>query len=539
MDQKKTSLCDVSSTMRKFQSMYEGLKSEAFSFYKKGKLEESLTTIVAASTFAWWYHIGYWSDEELEELLGDLSIDLVDGLLNKTDDFKTLQHNVFFITTLLTNYGGHTESLKLWIDCMVGVFENIYLVSTEVLNKTSGEFREFGINNKVEYIKLSHRRYTDKIQALASLLIQKRPSYVILFIDPNDVVALAALGHLKTKINFKIIFFNHSDHTFWLGKKIIDVLVEFRSFSFGVSWAFRNFRGGTSLIPLTTTIHKSKNDENYSEILKSLNLSDNIKTISLTIGAPWKFVNDNVWDYFKVIEKILSLTNDHLHILITRKDKFQNYIENRFSLLPKECRKRFVILYDVSNPLPYYKIADFVIESFPIIGGTVRLEAMALGKPVIFIENHICPLLSATDAIPNFYKYVARSGEEVVRYAGLFLNNIEERKHAGRLLKEYFDRNFDPEIVCMKVKSLINSGHNNIKFGQETHVHHFCDYYYLLNCDITFRGLINPYLILGKILLDHRHISAVQYLHIFRKLSLNDILFGFRKLVADTMSKLR
>ena len=513
--------------MKDLRLKYEKLKKEAFSLYKKGKLEESLNYIVTASTFAWWYHFGYWSDGELEELIKKIGSNLLERELSIYGNITPNENNVLFLTTYLTNSGGHTEAIKLWISCLSGSFENIYIISTEVYNKTSLNFFEYDIYEKTQYIKLTGRKYIDRIKDLARIIVQVKPAYVFLFIDPNDVVSLVALSYLKPKLDSKIIFFNHSDHTFWLGKDIIDILVEFRSYSIIVSRLLRKFQGNITVVPLSTKIHATNNNDSKiaNEALKSLNLTNNYKTISLSIGASWKFVSDGEWDYFKAIENILKNTDNHVHILITMKDK---YIENRLCEFPEKLKNRFKVLYNISNPLPYYKVADFIIESFPVIGGTVRLEAMALCKPIIFIKNKRSAIFSVTDVIPKNYSYVACSEEKVIEYATLFIKSEEERKKAGKLLKEYFDENFTPEKICEEIRNVLkdkniqsNSEYKNLEILDSNE--------YLLSYDIRYRGLINPYLILLKIYLNKKNRSILDYLRASKNLSIKDISFGLKK----------
>lgn len=519
----------VSAIVNKFTNIYENIKRDAFQLYKKNRMEECLETILVLSTFAWWYHFGYWYDEELEEIIEDIGFRLLKDKVSIAESLKSDMNSVLFLTTHLTDSGGHTEAMKFWINCLSDIFKNIYLVSTEAYCKTFKNISDIGVNEKVEYIKLTENKYTDKILKLANILIQVKPSYIFLFVDPNDIVSLAALGYLKTKMNTRIIFFNHSDHTFWIGKRFIDILVEFRSYSIGISRVFRGFEGKIVVVPLTTQIHNNIMNTNVKLTLP-LKLDKDHNTVSLSIGAPWKFVSDGYWDYFKVVKNILRNAENHIHILITKKDK---YIERNFSEFPRELKNRFKIMYDVSNPLPYYKVSDFIIESFPVIGGTVRLEAMALGKPVIFIKNNKSGLFSVTDVIPPSYRYIASNNKEVIQHAEVLLKNREEREKAGKLLKRYFDENFAPEKVCMIIKSLLN-GKNEIYFRNQDKLSFniYEDNKYLFYHDFTYKGFINPYLILLKVYLDKRRMSISSYLSALKKLSFNDFVLVFKKLIS-------
>jgi len=509
----------VSAIMQDFKNTYEKLKKEIFSLYKNGKIEESLNFTVVASTFAWRYHFGYWYDDDLEMLIKKIGSHLLEKTINIHENIQLDSNSILFFTTFLTNLGGHTEAMKLWIDCLSDSFENVYVVSTEVYSKTSIEFSEADINKKVKYIRLLGKKYSDKIKKLANFLVKVKPNYVVLFIDPNDVVSLSALSYLKSKLDFKVIFFNHSDHTFWLGKNLIDVLVEFRAYSAVVSRVLRKFQGSITIIPLSTKIHMLEEDE-PEDVLRSLNLPQNYRTISMSIGSSWKFVSDDQWDYFRTIKNILSIEKNHIHILVTTKS---TYIKNKFSQFPKTLKDRFKIVYNVSNPLPYYKISDFIIESFPMTGGTVRLEAMALAKPIIFIRNNKSALISFEEVIPPSYRYIASNEEDIVKYVDLFIKNKEERKRVGESLKNHFEKKFSPSKICIKIRNIFkddtilpNLQYENIDLMESDE--------YLFSYDIKCKGLLNPYLILLRIYLDKKHFSIIDYFRIFKNLNIKERL---------------
>ncbi|WP_456399939.1 hypothetical protein [Persephonella sp.] len=520
---------------QKLKNSYEDLKKKAIDSYKIGDLEKSLSIIVAASTLAMWYHFGCWSDDDIEELIKQIVNLLLKDKINTSNTLYKENDCILFLTSYLSNSGGHTRAMKLWINCLSNKFENIYLISTEMHKKTSLNFPEYDILNKVKYQSINNNKYSEKIRNLVELFMKIKPKYVFLFITPNDVVSISALSYLKPKLSFKTIFFNHSDHTFWLGKNIIDLLVEFRAYSARISRLFRNFQNKITAIPLSTDIYiraTKYSDNIINKTLKSLDIEkSNYKTISLSIGASWKFVGNQKWNYFRAIKRILEHANNHIHMLITNKKN--NYIETELRKFPIRLKDRFKIIYNISDPIPYYKISDFIIESFPITGGTVRLEAMALGKPIIFIKHKESELISFTEVIPENYKYVAKTEEELVNLSINIINNKKERKKAGEYLRLYFFENFSIEKICRllenvmdnfdDVKDLCNQKIQNMEIAE-------CNEYLLFMYDINYRGLINPYLILLKVFLEQRHKSLRDYYEIIKNLSLEEVISILRRL---------
>ena len=523
-----------------FRELYLDLKSKALKSFQVGNLERSLDYIVVASTFAWWYHFGIWFDDELESLLKNIASKIlsVDRLKKISKSKRKKANRILFITTFLTDTGGHTEALKLWIKCLSKEFNELYIVSTEILNRTVGYDSVNFIKNYANLYFFSYReKYTEKIMKLAKIILDIRPSHIILFIDPNDVVTVSTLSILKNFLKFKVIFFNHADHVFWLGKNIIDILVEFRSYSVYVSRKLRKFRKDIVIIPLTTDIYM-RNDQCSDDTVKSID-KRNIVT-SLSIGASWKIIDEGYWNYFEVIKEILEQNPNHVHILITEPS---SYVKNRLNLFPRKVKERIKLIPGTSDPLPYYKCADFLIETFPVIGGTVRVEAMALGLPVVFIENSHSKLLSVTDVIPKDYPFIARSNEEVVRYSNELIRNQFLRNNLSEYLRTVFFDAFSYEVVCDYIKKLFLNLNNNIDFSNniDNKIEEFDvqeDINYLLSLDFSCRKFKDPYLIMLKLILTKSCNDINLYYQVFKNLDLIDLYKLFKKTEIKKIKKI-
>ncbi|RKX56977.1 MAG: hypothetical protein DRP29_08975 [Thermodesulfobacteriota bacterium] len=496
------------------RDIYEDLKINIFNTFHSGKLEETLKLAIISSTFAWSYHFDVWYDDEIEELLKNIGKKILSTIYFKKNNIKLNSNSILFITTYFTDTGGHTETLKIWIQHLSEEFQKIYIVSTEIFNKTT-EFESVNFLKKFAtlWILSEEKSYFNKIHKLIEIICKVSPKYIVLFIDPNDAVTLSTLSALKEFLEFKIIFFNHADHVFWLGKNITDILVEFRSYSLNISKKFRNFSKKQIVIPLTTNINQRKIKNK-----KLFYLKEQAKSISISIGSPYKFVSDGFWDYFKVIEKILIKHPDHIHILITKPTYYIKKVLKSFS---PEIRSRVKLIPGTSDPLPYYKIADFLIESFPVIGGTVRVEAIALGLPIIFIKNNFSGLFSITDAIPENYPYIAESNEDVLEYANLFITNKQLRFDLSKFLTKYFEENLSLKYISNYIKSLFKDGENTFsvkvkKFSIKESID------YLVKFDFLNKNY-SPYLFLLRTALLTKCKNFYIYWKIFTNLSIKDL----------------
>jgi len=431
---------------------YTQIKLKAVAAFKEGKLEQALDYGYVAATYAWHNHLSIWYDDELEHLLAKagerIRKDRVkqnpqlirdkkrnDGHA-KQDNIKSIVHIVSF----LSDIGGHSEVLRQWINILADLVDNQYLYITNVSNvPLKYSYMDNFKSNGVKVRKLSYNNsYITRIEKLIEYFENDLPTAAILYINPNDVIAITALLSLSNRPY--VIFFNHADHVFWLGRNTIDLLVEWRNESIKYSKKFRKI-DKSYVIPLTTNIKPEK-------ALKPSYGVPESSTLSVSIGSFYKFLGDPEWNYFETIERILKKFPNHYHLLVTNPPPKR--ILGEYLPTDPDIRKRFIIGGPFSNLEPIYGIADFLVESFPCVGGMVRVEAMACRLPIVAIKNKKFSLLSETDALPPNYPYAASTEEEVIEYSSKFIRSYRLRKQVG---DELF-RNYKERMEPGKIKNL-------------------------------------------------------------------------------------
>ncbi len=436
---------------------YINVKKAALLHFDNGRLEESLVLIHAASKFASTYHLGFWYDDDLENLLSFISYSMFqDTYQDPPKNSKTTcsqgECKVLYIATFLDKIGGHSEVMRLWLS-LLSKKKNIkqYVITT--FDVDPGFLSKIQ-NADITFLNLNEDTLTNKIRSLVFNVLDIKPTFIILFINPEDIVSITAMNFIKKIVNAKIIFYNHGDIVFWLGRNVIDILVEFSPHRAYVSRDVRKYKGNIAIIPLTTDI-VDRNPSKFNPYIKTKHA-----TISLSIGSPWKIVNDGFWDYLGTIKKILESNPNHTHVLLTFPRK---YITKRIAMLkewPEDLLRRLIIKYNIADPTYYYNQADFLIETFPFAGGQVRIEAMALGLPVIFIQNPKFSLVflhSDADSIVEDYPFIAKSNEDVIKHANTLIGNYNLRHKYGNFLREIFAAKSSAEVTFSKLESLLNN----------------------------------------------------------------------------------
>lgn len=437
--------------------LYKSIKAKAISAFNQNKFEESLDYIRTAALLAWQCHCGLWYDSELESLLKGIGRSLNDkkGSVKENEAVKEPESysnkKIVYITSAV-NVGGLTMLLNHWISLLKNDFEkkSVYVTNSYTSKKsfycTGSTFND----PELEFYNLSYKKkYTDRIKELISLLNDASPDYIVLFIDPDDVIAVSAISALNG--NSKIIYMNHTDHAFWLGRNITDNLACFRREGAIHAKQYRDIEN-SFVIPISTNI---KPEKLFSK--EDFNI-DKDATISISVGTFPKVLGDKYPNYFHTIAQLLGQFPNHYHFFITNppnKDSLEQYLPD-----DRDIRKRFIIDGPFSNLSPYYEIADFLIETFPITGYTVQVEAMASKLPIVAFKNKFA-LFSSTGNLSS-YPFTASTENEIIDFSSKLIKNPELRKDLGNCLYNYYFKELNPNQTYTLLKDMINDKSRNL-----------------------------------------------------------------------------
>ena len=504
-------------TRASYARKYQRAKRAAFRHYSNGRLEDSLEFAFAAARFAYRYHLGFWYDSDVERLLSLIS----SSILNRAprpDSSRSTQESprIVFVATFLANVGGHSEVLRLWLRMLSWKQKTRpYVITTFPVHS------EFPFKKTAEctYLSLEDITLVGKVRSLVHRVLEINPGVIVLFINPHDVVAITALHYIRKKLDAEVVFYNHADHAFWLGRDVIDALVVFSPVHAHMARELRDYDGRILVVPFTTDVGERSLTDGKGRV------GPQRHTMSVSVGSPWKIVPDGHWNYLQTIKTILESSPDHRHVLVTRPSKL---IAQALKGWQDELRDRLTIEYQRDDPLDSYLQSDFVIETFPFAGGQVRIEAMAMGKPVIFIHNPRFPptfFHSDVDHLANDYPFIARSNEEVVTHARVLIEDGYLRDRAGGDLAAFFERRFSMESIALKLDSLVGMDWDSISVDPRlsgsvngTAI----DSDYLFSVDLKVNSASSPYLTVIRNLVRKRAISVPTLLESLRCLQLED-----------------
>lgn len=420
--------------IKKNKSKFEKL----LKFLSKNKnLDEKLVLAKQALTFATYNNCGYFESNVLENFYCDLA-KTIDNKA-KIDNFE--KNNVLHVMTNSCKVGGHTRVVEKWINLApdyqkhsVALLDQTCKIPQKLKENIKNKNGELYIFNKDDDIF----QKAIKLRELASKF-----EYVVLHIHMDDPTALVAFGSEEFKR--PILFFNHADHLFWVGKSISDIILDFRTIK-SITKTRRNIKNPYFLgIPPET---EAKYIETYdkNEARKKLNLPLD-KKIILTVGSNFKYTPFKNKSFIDYVTKILEKEKDAILYAIG-----PSLNDEMWKIANEKTNGRIIPLGTINYGEEYFnyiKSSDLILDSWPMCGGTVIMDAISLAKPILSFDNEIGQL----DYILKSKSY-AKNEDELTQKAILILNNSNIANEYIFDLKNNYIKENDPKLWQERLKKL-------------------------------------------------------------------------------------
>lgn len=296
-------------------------------------------------------------------------IELANKISTKLPETFIPQSTLHVLTTSYLT-GGHTRCAERWIalspkteihSCLIikqhgPIPQRLFEVCSDHDGKVIILDRNLSLTEAAKQLRINASNY----------------SKIILYTHPNDptpIVAFATPQFLRP-----VIYFNHADHIFWLGRSISDVVAEINSSGKRLSEEYRCAHSYLLGIPPDTTAKTTPIQQEITSLLPK------DKKIIFSSGDNSKFLPIGESNFSVIIETIFSIEQDICFVILgaNKKNSFWKQLKARY--------KNNLLLLE---SLPYDKYisclqkADIVIDSFPIGGGTAIIDAINYNIPVL------------------------------------------------------------------------------------------------------------------------------------------------------------
>lgn len=406
-------------------------------------IDKSAASILRAADFAVRTGTGAYRSQYLEFLL----LNMADQLAEK----KILsRRGVLHIMTQAYEHGGHTRVVERWINhdshhCRHSVFltgqgELPIPQKIPTLAKASGG----------QVFRPPH--YASIIStALTLQKVAQEYDFVVLHTHMQDPTATLAVG--AKNFAASVIYYNHADHKFSLGMGAASVVAELRSWGKNISSLKRGITESVVLgIPLQKDIpgHYRKNFSTREK----LNIPSASKVL-FSASSPHKLIPFQEFNFFHAVVQIL-LQKSTVHLLLVGVDKYllQKNISNIEGGEAVSARIHTIHTVSEGDFIDYLMTADLVIDSFPENGGTMLMDSVSRGLPVVSLMTPVGQmdyLLNTREYTPNVQAFIQQAlylldDEQLSRH-------VWQEQHA-RLMDESAPANFSKRLHSLYAQAI-------------------------------------------------------------------------------------
>jgi glycosyltransferase involved in cell wall biosynthesis len=413
--------------LRRRRAAYEKCKRLALEREALGSLDDALFWHCAAATVAWTHPFDKWHDAE-----ADRSIERI-ALALPREPAVAQPDRLAVITSNIIDAGGHIELLQLWLEVARGFEQSI--LSSEWQDSRANGAQTLASLSARHAVHLCPRQLspTQKVLWLYRRLCETRPGKVLLDVFPNDVLGLAAAVMYRAASEAELILYDQGETYFWCGASLIDRLFEWRAAGAQIARDLRGIDAGR--IHVVPPGSRSRHSAAVSR--GELGVPEG-STLSLTVGSYVKFRPDGHFDYPATLDRLMAEHPEHYHLIV-------GYGQHEDELRSRLKNERVLWLGKRADVDALLDACDFVVESFPVMGGMFRFDAIRVGRPVVAISHPAWPLAFDTGALPPDYPFLATSNEQVVEHSRALIADGALRRRVGASLRRRYESLFSIE----------------------------------------------------------------------------------------------
>jgi glycosyltransferase involved in cell wall biosynthesis len=358
--------------------MFHSLVAQARDLAQQGKYDIAAIYGEMAAFSAIWKPCGLFVSSELEQIFLNIGKKVIPthSYLRKSSSLPGKPKKILHVVTSVPPIAGHSRMVWRWIQqdsdrCHSLVLtrqrKEVPKILTDAVNSSGGKI--YKLNETIGSI-VSWAKRLREIAAEADM--------VMLHLNPEDVIPMIAFANKEQSP--PIIFFNHTDHLFWLGVSISDLVVNLRESGMHLSQERRSISSERNLL-LPIILNPIDRKLSRTEAKRQLGLAEN-SVLLLSIARPPKY---------KTIDGI-SFADAHIPLLKQHEQAILLVIgpggTEDWSAAIQETQGRIIVLGQtkdtaVEETAVFYQAADIYVDSYPFISNTSLLEAGSYSLPLV------------------------------------------------------------------------------------------------------------------------------------------------------------
>lgn len=421
------------------RATYERFLRRGLKELSRGRLDDALFWLDAAAAVAWLHPFDEWRSDEIDNALVQIARSLPHEAVEPQPD--RLAHQV----SMIIDGGGHVELLLLMLENIRG-FEQ-FVVSSEWANNSpqQGKKTLAGLSFPVSLCPRGLSP-TGKVEWIYRRLAEIRPGRIILDVQPGDVFSVAACVMYREASGAEFMLLNQGDTCFWVGSTLVDRIIEWRDAGAPMSAQLRGASADRIRVVPSTSRSRHSSDVSREELGVPADA-----TLSVTVGGYYKFKTDGFFHYGETLARVLDEHPAHVHLIVGH-----GYGEEELKASLPHDRVRWLGRRTDVDAL--IRVSDFVIDSFPVAGGMIRLDTVREGRPIVAVRHPAWTLGYNTGELPDDYPFVAHSDEDVLRHCRTLIGDEALRHTTGDALGRRYEEKFSQTTYARTLNEVVRGG---------------------------------------------------------------------------------
>jgi len=347
--------------MKRVYDDYNKLKKIAKRYVHQNNYERALETIFFACGFMYTMNQIY-QDDVLEEM--------VKVIAKKSMRVQKIEKNDCQTVLYYDSFGNVNRGLtKIYLEAIKSLGYKIIYITFKKYQGVLDDLLRYTQQENIYFVE--GKKLLDQMQFLVNIIAGTGAAHVLLYMTPDDVTAVGAFSLFEDRTRYQI---NLTDHAFWLGSSISDVVINFREFGAKVC---KTLRG----IPEEKLVYLPYYPCEVESMFQGLPFGQ--KKFIFSGGSLYKTESiDN--QYYKLIDKILSRNTEIYFIYLGNGDA------RKILQLKRKYSDR--VIFDTER-MDFYEImkrCTLYLSTYPYNGGLMTQYSLLAGKlPITLICQDI------------------------------------------------------------------------------------------------------------------------------------------------------
>jgi hypothetical protein len=352
---------------------FQGLVADARRDFDRGRLDAAAARCQIAAMYAWTNPVGLFGSDEIEELLCRLGERLPARTpRTRQDGSRTVLH----VVTQVYQTGGPTQAISSWMEqdphsrhrvCLTR--QSATVVPPKILD---------GLESPSDVVRLDRRPGGALARAAALRAEAAGADFVILHSHPCDVVPIIAFG--AGDVSAPLVHMDHSDHVFWIGRRIARLLYSMRDSGRSVAISRRGIEPERIHV-MARALRIAERKIERSEAKRRLGLpEDKVLVVSAADGYKYRSVGGPPY-----LDLIRPVVERHPDMIFRAAGPAP---EGDWAAAAEATGGRIQGLGLLPDASVLQQAADVYVDSFPFASLTSLLEAGSFSTPVMTFRGH-------------------------------------------------------------------------------------------------------------------------------------------------------